>query len=65
MIVKLKVNFIPEWKLCNGSRGIVRDMIFPTNADYVRDLDKKQLPILMVEFLQGRTLYLLITRFLF
>ena len=45
MFVKLTVNIKPESGLCNGSRGMVRDIVYE-NGGY----DPSALPIVLVEF---------------
>jgi hypothetical protein len=45
MMVKLTINLIPELGLCNGSRGVIREIIYPQGG-----YDRKQSPVIMVEF---------------
>ena len=55
MDVKLTVNVCPGMGLCNGSRGIVADIIYPGEAGYVRppgvkSQDATVFPIIIVDF---------------
>ena len=55
MDVKLTVNVCPGMGLCNGSRGIVADIIYPGEAGYVRppgvkSQDAAVFPIIIVDF---------------
>jgi hypothetical protein len=45
MMVKLTLNLIPELGLCNGSRGVIREIIYPEGG-----YQRKESPIIMVEF---------------
>jgi hypothetical protein len=45
-MVKLTMNLIPELKLFNGSRGTVRDIIYPNGNGY----QSEETPIIVIEF---------------
>ena len=50
MMVKLKVNFLPERGLYNNARGIIRDILYPGGLDGSQGYNPEQLPILLIEF---------------